>query len=75
MSSELLTTRQREVLQFIRDEIANRGVPPTRREICDRFNLNSINAAESQLFALQRKGFIALMPRISRGIRVLHGEE
>jgi repressor LexA len=65
-----LTERQGEILDFIRESIREKGLPPTRAEIAIRFGFKSPNAAEDHLRALKRKGFITLVPAISRGIRI-----
>jgi repressor LexA len=69
MAVEALTSRQRQILDWITVSIAD-GMPPTRAEIARQFNFRSPNAAEEHLRALQRKGHITLLPGISRGIRV-----
>lgn len=65
-----LTERQGEILDFIRQCIREKGLPPTRAEIAQHFGYASPNAAEDHLRALKRKGFIELVPAISRGIRL-----
>jgi len=65
-----LTARQEEVLQLIKDHIANTGYPPTRAEIADDLGFRSANASEEHLRALARKGAIEIVPGASRGIRL-----
>src|SRR5512135_308915 len=65
-----LTTRQRQVLRFIQEALAEHGVPPTRAEIAEALGFKSANAAEEHLRALQRKGVIELRPGASRGIQL-----
>ena len=65
-----LTPKQFAVFKFIRDQISNSGVPPSRKEISDHFGFSSPNAAESHLRALERKGLISTMPHQARGIRL-----
>ena len=66
-----LTPRQAEILEMIRESIAEYGSPPTRAEIAEAFGFRSPNAAEDHLRALARKGYIELLPGSSRGIRLL----
>lgn len=66
-----LTPRQREILELIRDFVAEFGMPPTRAEIAAELGFRSANAAEEHLRALARKGAIELTPGASRGIRLL----
>jgi len=65
-----LTPRQRQILKFIQQCIAENGMPPTRAEIAQKFGFKSANAAEEHLRALQRKGVIDLIPGASRGIQL-----
>ena len=67
---EDLTPRQRQVLVFIQDSLAEQGLPPTRAEIAEALGFKSANAAEEHLRALQRKGVIELRPGASRGIQL-----
>ena len=66
-----LTARQAEVLQLIADFLQTTGFPPTRAEIAAQLGFRSANAAEDHLRALERKGFIEMLPGASRGIRLL----
>lgn len=68
-----LTPRQAEILQLIRDTIAETGMPPTRAEICAALGFASPNAAEEHLRALQRKGAIEMLGGTARGIRLAEG--
>jgi repressor LexA len=67
---EDLTPRQRQVLLFIQDSLAEHGLPPTRAEIAEALGFKSANAAEEHLRALQRKGVLELRPGASRGIQL-----
>jgi len=66
----LLTPRQSEILEFIRNALTESGAPPTRDEIARAFGFRSLNAAEQHLQALQKKGLIELVAGTSRGIRL-----
>lgn len=66
-----LTTRQQEILDFIRSTLEVLGAPPTRAEIANAFGFASHNAAEEHLKALARKGVIVLEPGSARGIRLV----
>jgi len=65
-----LTPRQLEVLGFIEQFLATRGLPPTRGEIAEGLGLRNRQGIDQHLRALQAKGVIDLVPGISRGIRV-----
>ena len=65
-----LTPRQSQVLELIRQYIADTGYPPTRADIAQELGFKSPNAAEEHLKALARKGAIEIIPGTSRGIRL-----
>jgi repressor LexA len=65
-----LTGRQREVLGFIRTFTMRHGVPPTVREIGDKFQVTP-RAAFDHLRALERKGMLQRRPSAGRTSRAL----
>ncbi len=68
---EELTSRQAEVLAYIRAHLAETGYPPTRADIANALGFRSPNAAEEHLKALARKGAIEMISGASRGIRLV----
>src|ERR1700730_347365 len=70
MSFDQLTTRQREVVDFVQDKIVNRGYAPTVREIGDNFRISSPNGVMCHLKALEKKGLITREPNMSRAIQI-----
>src|SRR5690554_4808404 len=70
-----LTPRQQQIFDLIKDNIEATGMPPTRAEIAQRLGFRSANAAEEHLKALARKGVIEMLPGMSRGIRLIGGDE
>lgn len=70
-----LTPRQAEILELIKHNISDTGMPPTRAEIAKRLGFKSANAAEEHLKALAKKGYIEMIPGTSRGIRLTLAEE
>src|SRR5580704_5541933 len=65
-----LTERQREIYDFIRDKIKNRGYGPTVREIGEHFDIKSPNGVMCHLKALEKKGLIIREPNMSRAIQL-----
>ena len=63
------TAKQTAVLDFLRDHIAAHGMPPVLQEIADAFGIH-VNAVVKHLKALDRKGYIELIPGQARGIRL-----
>ena len=53
-----LTTRQRRILEVIRDHMRQQGYPPSVREIGEAVGLTSTSSVAHQLGTLQRKGFL-----------------
>ena len=70
-----LTPRQAEILELIKRNIADTGMPPTRAEIARRLGFKSANAAEEHLKALAKKGCIEIMPGTSRGIKLTQEDD
>ena len=68
---DTLTTRQREIYNFIRSKIRGRGYGPTVREIGIEFEIKSPNGVMCHLKALQKKGLIHREPNMSRAIQLL----
>jgi repressor LexA len=68
--TRLLTSHQREFLQFMQDYIKDKGWPPSVREIADHFGWNSTNAAADFLRRLSNKGYVTVAPKVARGIRL-----
>ena len=69
-----LTSRQKEILDLIKDHLKEKGFPPTRADISRNLGFKSPNAAEQHLRAIEKKGFISILSGASRGI-VLNKEE
>lgn len=57
------------VLDFIRQSIADRGYPPTLREIGARMGIRSTNGVNDHLRALERKGYLTREDMKSRALR------
>ena len=69
-----LTERQRDILQFIRQFQAERGVAPTHREICDHFGFSSYGTVYKHLSLLQKKGLIRKDWNQKRGVEVVDND-
>ena len=70
-----LTSRQEEILQYIKEYLQETGFPPTRSDIAKKMGFKSPNAAEDHLRALARKGAIEMIPGASRGIKLPINEQ
>jgi repressor LexA len=67
---EGLTERQRQTLNYIAEVVAERGYPPSVREVCEALGLASSSTVHSHLQALQRKGYLRIDPTKPRAIEL-----
>lgn len=76
MEQAELTFRQRQVLDFINERIAEWGYPPTIREIGEHLGIRSTNGVADHLKALKRKGYLTQRDMKSRTLTpVQHAAE
>ena len=66
-----LTAQQIKVFDVIKESVQSNGYPPTRAEIAKILEFKSVNAAESHIKALVKKGVIEKVPGSSRGIKLV----
>jgi len=66
-----LTKRQREILNYVLNNMQQRGYPPSVREIGAALGLTSSSTVHSHLTALEKKGFIHRDPSKPRAIEIL----
>jgi len=71
----MLSKRQEQVLEYIRDTVNDRGYPPSVREIGDAVGLSSPSSVHSQLSALVEMGMITRDPTKPRAIVVVESQE
>ncbi len=70
VGKESLTKRQKEIYDFLKDKIMNRGYGPTVREIGAEFGIRSPNGVMCHLNALEKKGLIKRESHKSRAIQL-----
>ena len=68
MPNGKITPKQQEILDYIRNEILNRGYPPTVRDICKAVNLKSTSSVHTHLSTLEKNGYIRRDPAKPRAI-------
>lgn len=68
---EALTSRQKQVLDYIQGSQTQHGVVPTMREIARQFGFRSMTAAADHVRALRRKGYLVHNPRAARSHSVI----
>lgn len=66
-----ITKKQSEILEYIKNEILNRGFPPAVREICEAVNLKSTSSVHSHLETLEKNGYIRRDPTKPRAIEII----
>lgn len=71
MSYGKITKKQQEILDYIKNEILNRGFPPAVREICEAVNLKSTSSVHSHLETLEKNGYIRRDPTKPRAIEIV----
>ena len=71
MATGKISEKQREILEYIKQEILQRGYPPAVREICEAVNLKSTSSVHSHLETLEKNGFISRDPTKPRAIEIL----
>ncbi len=71
MSSGKITPKQKEILEYIKSEILNRGFPPAVREICEAVHLKSTSSVHAHLETLDKNGYIRRDPTKPRAIEIL----
>jgi repressor LexA len=64
-----LTEKQQKVLDFIREFLAANRIPPTNRDICERFGVTT-NSVVGYLTGLKAKGLVDWTPHKARSIRL-----
>lgn len=71
MVQEKLTSKQQEILEYIKETILNKGYPPAVREICEAVHLKSTSSVHSHLETLEEKGYIRRDPTKPRTIEII----
>ncbi len=66
-----LTKKQKELLDFLKDFVSERGFPPTLREIASHFGLKGPRGPQKILNILEKKGYIRKTPGESRAIEII----
>jgi len=67
----LLTTRQKQILAYIKDMLRTKGYPPSVREIGTAVGLRSSSTVHSHLTKLEEIGFLRRDPTKPRALEVL----
>lgn len=71
MSYGKITAKQEEILEYIKQQILQKGYPPAVREICEAVRLKSTSSVHSHLETLEKNGYIRRDPTKPRAIEIL----
>ncbi len=66
-----ISEKQREILEYIKSEILNKGYPPAVRDICEAVHLKSTSSVHSHLETLEKNGYIRRDPTKPRAIEII----
>ncbi len=66
-----ISDKQKEILEYMKQEILNKGYPPTVRDICEAVNLKSTSSVHSHLETLEKNGYIRRDPTKPRAIEII----
>lgn len=66
-----LSSKQQEILEYLKECILKKGYPPAVREICEAVKLKSTSSVHAHLETLEEKGFIRKDPTKPRAIEIL----
>ncbi len=66
-----ISAKQQEILDYIKQEILNKGYPPAVREICEAVHLKSTSSVHSHLETLEKNGYIRRDPTKPRAIEII----
>lgn len=66
-----ISQKQSEILEYMKNEILNRGFPPSVREICEAVHLKSTSSVHSHLETLEKNGYIRRDSTKPRAIEIV----
>ena len=71
MAQGKISSKQQEILDYIKSQILERGFPPAVRDICEAVHLKSTSSVHSHLETLEKNGYIRRDPTKPRAIEIL----
>lgn len=70
-----ISKRQQDILEFIKQQVSEKGYPPSVREIGEAVGLASSSTVHGHLARLEKKGYIRRDPTKPRAIEILTSED
>ncbi len=74
MGNGRISKKQTEILEYIKEQILQKGYPPAVREICAAVSLKSTSSVHSHLETLEKNGYIRRDPTKPRAIEIVDDE-
>ena len=65
-----LTETQKNILDYLIDQIKGKGIPPTLADVAKNFGYKNRATVQQHLQAIEKKGYIKKNPKLSRGIEL-----
>ena len=69
-SADGLSTRQKDILNYIEEFVDRNGYPPAIRQIQEKLNISSTSVVAYNLKGLESKGLLKREGKVSRGITI-----
>lgn len=66
-----ISSKQQEILDYMKNQILNKGYPPSVREICEAVSLKSTSSVHAHLESLEKNGYIRRDPTKPRAIEIV----
>ena len=70
MATGKISKKQSEILEYIKEQILEKGYPPAVREICEAVHLKSTSSVHAHLETLEKNGYIRRDPTKPRAIEI-----
>ncbi|MBE0550756.1 MAG: repressor LexA [Ignavibacterium sp.] len=65
-----LTVIQKNILDYLIDQIKGKGIPPTLADVAKHFGYKNRATVQQHFQAIEKKGYIRKSPKLSRGIEL-----
>ena len=71
MAKGKISEKQNEILEFIKNQILNKGYPPSVRDICEGVGLKSTSSVHAHLETLEKNGYLRRDSAKNRAIEIV----
>ena len=71
----MLKEREQRILDFMKQEVREKGYPPTVREICTALQIKSTSTVHKDIASLERQGFLRKDPAKPRALMIASQDE